>query len=51
MNTRIVQSQNDHNNENQRKYLGREVSKYYYPSLYKRIDNSRHHVYYLTKYI
>jgi len=33
MNPRVVQGQNEYNNENKRKYLGRELCDYYYHGL------------------
>jgi len=51
MNLRVVQCQNKHNNESKRKYLSRELCEYYYLGLHKRLNNLRHRVYYLTKYI
>ena len=49
MNPRIVKGQNEHNSKNQRKSLDKEVYEYYYLDLEKRLNSSRHHVYYSTK--
>jgi hypothetical protein len=49
INSRVVQHQNEHNNENQRKYLDRELYKYYCLDLHKRLNSSRHHVHYLAE--
>jgi hypothetical protein len=48
MNPRVVHSQNKHNNENQRKYLGKEICEYYYLDLHKRLINSRHDITFLA---
>jgi len=48
-NPKVVQDQNKHNNENQRKSLCREPCEYYYLGLYKKLNSLRHHVHYLTE--
>jgi hypothetical protein len=48
MSPRFVQGQNKHNNENQKKCLGRLLYKYYCLGLHKRLNSLRHYIYYLV---
>jgi hypothetical protein len=49
MNPRVVQGQNKLNCKNQRKSLDKELYEYYCLGLWKRLNNSRHHIHYLAE--
>jgi hypothetical protein len=49
MNPKVIQGQNEHNGENQRKSLSRELCEYYCLDLYKKLNSSRYHVHYLAE--
>jgi len=49
MNPKVIQGQNEHNGENQRKSLSKELCEYYCLDLYKRLNSSRYRVHYLAE--
>ena len=49
INPRVVKGQNEHNSENQRKSLDKELCEYYCYDLHKRLNSSRHRIHYLAK--
>jgi len=49
MKLRVVQGQNKYDCENQWEFLGRELYEYYCLNLYKMLNSSRHHFYYIVE--